>query len=1329
MKRLIVYGSLALVLGVIGAVWGAGTWLLESPDGVRWLLRELSRRTPVRIDVRAVAGGIGKTLRLEGVTVHWPQGEATAEELRLRCRPLWLPFGHLAVQELSLRGVRIRDNQADSGKPPDLSWPRLTGVPAWLDAWVDRFQVDGLEYRRLADPPVTVTRVAAALDWRHAALSVTGLEAVVPQGRAAGMMAAGFDRPSLTANLAITPAQPISGYSRFDLRARLLPGRLPEQLAGPLSLTAFSGTRKMLELTGEAGTTRTTVNLRGLELLRTGCRGTIRGEGSVVMTATEPRGRLALRVAGLDLAGETGMATNLSGTLSVEGTVTRYAGRFDLGNRGEAWRTARLKGAFSGSDGGMLFTELDGLLLGGTARGDLRLEWSEGLSVSMALRADNLDPARITPEWSGIVNLDLRGNARWSDGSPVRAAVTGRIRESRLRGLPLSGEIVARSADGNLRIDRLLLVGNGFDLHADGDLARRLNLTAQISDLSGLVPGYGGKLELQGWVQHAGGKSSGRVTGHGRDLAAEGVRIAGVDLATRLDAGPGSPVEITAGLQGVTSDRLHADRASLKVRGTRERHSLELSLSSTGAAIRGAAAGGYVQRAWQGEITALSGTDLVGSWRLMAPARLTVSAQTASLSPLVITGVGAERLEVSSRIDLAPFRGTLRAGWHDLVLSRADQWLTGLKLSGRSSGQLRLDSPTGDRLNLAGHVTTFGKITAADRTITVSQASLDLEADERGIRSSLDLGTAEGIRVRGRFTSSLPARLGIPERGELNAAWEGVDSALFRSQLPPGVDLSGVLSGTVAGRLFPEQRLDLAGDVTLTGGAVQWRSEGRQLAATVKKGALSWTWRGESLNGTASLALAEHGEATAGFTLPLPARLDTALDPEGPVRMTLKGQVHEKGMLVALFPGLVQESRGEVELDLRADGVWKEPRVTGRLELSKAGAYLPAAGVTLKEVQLAADLARDRITVSSFKVTSGPGSLGGSAVIRLAGNRVAGYEGRIRGETFQVVRLPELQVLASPDITFDGTPDKLALRGTIQLPELLAKGWDRTTAIQPSSDVVVVGGTEAVTRQPRLALDIQIRAILGERVFAKAEGFDGKLEGSVELKARGMNDMKGTGEIRVAKGRYSAYGVTLDIRRGRVIFAGGPLERPTLDILALREIGDVKAGVTVRGTPAAPVVKLYADPAMPDAEILSYIVLGRRLDDTESEAKSSLLMNATSLLASTGESVFLQEQIKQRLGIDTFEVTTAKEQSSEYKKIEPSLSGSSPKTSTSSVSESMLQVGKYLTPQLYFSYGWSLFTDSHLFKVRYNITKQLEIETSASSDATGGDIFYRIEFE
>ncbi len=40
------------------------------------------------------------------------------------------------------------------------------------------------------------------------------------------------------------------------------------------------------------------------------------------------------------------------------------------------------------------------------------------------------------------------------------------------------------------------------------------------------------------------------------------------------------------------------------------------------------------------------------------------------------------------------------------------------------------------------------------------------------------------------------------------------------------------------------------------------------------------------------------------------------------------------------------------------------------------------------------------------------------------------------------------------------------------------------------------------------------------------------------------------GEIRVVKGRFRTYGVNLEIVRGRLFYAGGPINQPSLDILA-----------------------------------------------------------------------------------------------------------------------------------------------------------------------------------
>ncbi len=112
----------------------------------------------------------------------------------------------------------------------------------------------------------------------------------------------------------------------------------------------------------------------------------------------------------------------------------------------------------------------------------------------------------------------------------------------------------------------------------------------------------------------------------------------------------------------------------------------------------------------------------------------------------------------------------------------------------------------------------------------------------------------------------------------------------------------------------------------------------------------------------------------------------------------------------------------------------------------------------------------------------------------------------------------------------------------------------------------VEGRVVPAAKSSRLALDVQVSVLLGEQVFVKVAGIDAQLGGAMDLSFSSLDRITSRGEIKVVKGRYRTYGVNLEIVRGRLFFAGGAIDRPTLDFLALRTIGDVRAGVTVAGT-------------------------------------------------------------------------------------------------------------------------------------------------------------------
>ncbi len=642
--------------------------------------------------------------------------------------------------------------------------------------------------------------------------------------------------------------------------------------------------------------------------------------------------------------------------------------------------------------------------------------------------------------------------------------------------------------------------------------------------------------------------------------------------------------------------------------------------------------------------------------------------------------------------------------WTKLNLGLLQPLLPQWQLSGASQGGLSGQWWDDGRIELRGEIGAQAKLQQDEVQFDLSQAGLTFDWGAKGLQSRLELHLADGGRLTGAAATGTPARQALPEQGDFRFDWERLDLALLRPWLPEGLRLEGALKGGASGRWLPEGALTLQGQNTIGQGRLEWRDEDGTVSAPLRKADLDWRWQQQSLTGNLELVLAEYGNLAAGFALPLPAKIPTAIDPGGPVRLDLTANLREKGLISALLPGLVQESRGQVAADLHAAGSWENPRFSGNLQLKQAGAFLPSAGIQLRDLELAAHLEEDEVILDRFGVRAGKGHLRGEGRIKLRNWRPAEYSGTLKGENFLAVNQPELQLHLSPDLKINGDPDKLKIRGDLLIPEMLVQGRQTPSPVRPSDDVIVVDAATPAVRELLLALDAIIGVRFGDRVLIKVSGVDARLGGKATLTMTGLTDVTAQGEINVVQGSYAAYGVKLNITRGSLLFAGGPVDRPTLDLLALRTVGETKAGIQVSGTPRRPQVKLYSDPAMPDTDILAYVVLGRPFD--QQGGNTDLLMLAAGGLLSKGDSAVLQDKLKNALGLDVIDIQSG----------------------GGDVAGSMITIGKYLTPELYISFGQSLFTNLSQARLRYQISRRWELE-SVFGVESGADLYYKIEFE
>jgi translocation and assembly module TamB len=137
------------------------------------------------------------------------------------------------------------------------------------------------------------------------------------------------------------------------------------------------------------------------------------------------------------------------------------------------------------------------------------------------------------------------------------------------------------------------------------------------------------------------------------------------------------------------------------------------------------------------------------------------------------------------------------------------------------------------------------------------------------------------------------------------------------------------------------------------------------------------------------------------------------------------------------------------------------------------------------------------------------------------------------------------------------------------------------------------------------------------------------------------------------------------------------------------------------------------------------------MSNSSNREQAGMMAQVAGVLLSKGQSVALQEQIKNRLGLSTLEIQSESADAAEragYKAIPAAPAGIAAASQSDSLSQTMVTVGKYLTPQLYFSYGRSLFTGGNLFRLRYDLFKQWQIETQTGSES-GVDLYYRIDFK
>lgn len=410
----------------------------------------------------------------------------------------------------------------------------------------------------------------------------------------------------------------------------------------------------------------------------------------------------------------------------------------------------------------------------------------------------------------------------------------------------------------------------------------------------------------------------------------------------------------------------------------------------------------------------------------------------------------------------------------------------------------------------------------------------------------------------------------------------------------------------------------------------------------------------------------------------------------------INGDFSISGFDIGIFQPFIpdiDQLAGKINGQGNISGALEKPYISGRVALTN-GTVQGEIPVSLEQLQVTAQIEGESIRLNG-SWRSGPQ---GSATLNgdASWSNGLNLNATVKASNLPVVVAPYANLDADADLQLQMNTETLTVGGTVQIPRGLIKIRELPpSTVKLSPDAVIVVDQQATESKVPIQLNMNVDVIIGrERLLFQGFGLTSDIAGNLKI----TRDMFTQGSVNLNNGVYRAYGQRLEIRRARILFTGS-LTEPTLDIEAVREVGDVTAGIRLRGPTTQPIATVFSNPAMNQDQALSYIIFGRPM----SAGDDNVLAQAAIAMGVAGGSGVVAEAAS-KFGIQNFQLDTA---------------GSGDDTS--------VVASGNITNDLSVHYGVNVFKAMNTLMFRYKLTKSVYLE-AASGTASSLDLFYKRSF-
>ena len=351
-----------------------------------------------------------------------------------------------------------------------------------------------------------------------------------------------------------------------------------------------------------------------------------------------------------------------------------------------------------------------------------------------------------------------------------------------------------------------------------------------------------------------------------------------------------------------------------------------------------------------------------------------------------------------------------------------------------------------------------------------------------------------------------------------------------------------------------------------------------------------------------------------------------------------------------------------------------------------------------------------------------PGRL--RAVARIALRTLTGSVG-IQADRLPVLQRRDRWMVVSGEGGITLAPERADLYAKLQVDGAYIDFSRLRGARTLPNDVVIVRAQQS-GKADATAVDVtlDVHGNLGDRFYIRGAGLEARLDGALDITGR-PGQLLAEGNVRTRGGTYQGYGQRLQIQRGILTFQG-PVENPALNVLAVRTGLPVDVGVSIGGTAARPLVRLYSDPSMTDVEKLNWLVLGRPPGASGDGGQERALLSAAASALFVGQGDGASATLMQSLGIDEISLRPGQDSASILPR--ETVAGTLRSATGTTAASDFVAIGKRLNDDLYLTFEQAVSGAATYVALNYEISRRLSLIVR-SGTATALDLVYSIAFD